>query len=157
MCDTTWLSVVCLSVCLYLCLSSVYLSSVCLSIFTCLSVPMSISLLICLSVLCLLVCLPVCYLSLCQPICRVCLFIYPFAVCRLPSVCCSCRHVSFVDCPGHDILMATMLNGAAVMDAALLLIGESSYTTTHTPTSLVPRLSRNPKCTHVESLVYFLT
>jgi translation initiation factor 2 gamma subunit (eIF-2gamma) len=34
------------------------------------------------------------------------------------------RHVSFVDCPGHDILMATMLNGAAVMDAALLLIGK---------------------------------
>ena len=32
------------------------------------------------------------------------------------------RHVSFVDCPGHDILMATMLNGAAVMDAVLLLI-----------------------------------
>lgn len=32
------------------------------------------------------------------------------------------RHVSFVDCPGHDILMATMLNGAAVMDSALLLI-----------------------------------
>mmetsp|Transcript_52890 Transcript_52890/g.61770 ORF Transcript_52890/g.61770 Transcript_52890/m.61770 type:complete len:509 (-) Transcript_52890:276-1802(-) len=32
------------------------------------------------------------------------------------------RHLSFVDCPGHDILMATMLNGAAVMDAALLLI-----------------------------------
>ena len=36
------------------------------------------------------------------------------------------RHVSFVDCPGHDILMATMLNGAAVMDAALLLIGEDT-------------------------------
>lgn len=33
------------------------------------------------------------------------------------------RHISFVDCPGHDILMATMLNGAAVMDAALLLVG----------------------------------
>jgi len=32
------------------------------------------------------------------------------------------RHVSFVDCPGHDILMATMLNGAAVMDAAVLLV-----------------------------------
>lgn len=32
------------------------------------------------------------------------------------------KHVSFVDCPGHDILMATMLTGAAVMDAALLLI-----------------------------------
>ena len=26
------------------------------------------------------------------------------------------RHVSFVDCPGHDVLMATMLSGAAVMD-----------------------------------------
>lgn len=32
------------------------------------------------------------------------------------------RHFSFVDCPGHEILMATMLNGAAVMDAALLII-----------------------------------
>ena len=32
------------------------------------------------------------------------------------------RHISFVDCPGHDILMSTMLNGASVMDAALLLI-----------------------------------
>ena len=32
------------------------------------------------------------------------------------------RHVSFVDCPGHDRLMATMLAGAAVMDAALLLV-----------------------------------
>lgn len=32
------------------------------------------------------------------------------------------RHVSFVDCPGHDVLMATMLNGVAVMDGALLLI-----------------------------------
>ena len=27
-----------------------------------------------------------------------------------------------VQAPGHDVLMATMLNGAAVMDAALLLI-----------------------------------
>lgn len=42
-----------------------------------------------------------------------------------PCLSLSLRHVSFVDCPGHDILMATMLNGAAVMDAALLLIGES--------------------------------
>jgi len=32
------------------------------------------------------------------------------------------RHISFVDCPGHDNLMAIMLTGAAVMDAALLLI-----------------------------------
>jgi translation initiation factor 2 subunit 3 len=27
------------------------------------------------------------------------------------------RHVSFVDCPGHDILMATMLTGAAVSES----------------------------------------
>lgn len=40
------------------------------------------------------------------------------------------RHVSFVDCPGHDILMATMLNGAAVMDAALLLIAGQYFTFT---------------------------
>ncbi|KAJ2131007.1 eukaryotic translation initiation factor 2 subunit gamma [Coemansia sp. RSA 518] len=32
------------------------------------------------------------------------------------------RHVSFVDCPGHDVLMQNMLNGAAVMDAAILLV-----------------------------------
>lgn len=38
------------------------------------------------------------------------------------AICKLIRHVSFVDCPGHDVLMATMLNGTAVMDAALLLI-----------------------------------
>lgn len=32
------------------------------------------------------------------------------------------RHVSFVDCPGHDVLMATMINGTAIMDAAILLV-----------------------------------
>ena len=32
------------------------------------------------------------------------------------------RHISFVDCPGHDLLMATMLTGASVMDCALLLV-----------------------------------
>ncbi|MBI2109949.1 translation initiation factor IF-2 subunit gamma, partial [Candidatus Woesearchaeota archaeon] len=33
------------------------------------------------------------------------------------------RKVSFVDAPGHESLMATMLCGAAIMDGALLLIG----------------------------------
>lgn len=28
------------------------------------------------------------------------------------------RHISFVDCPGHDLLMATMITGASVMDCA---------------------------------------
>lgn len=32
------------------------------------------------------------------------------------------RYVSFVDAPGHEMLMATMLSGAAVIDAALLVI-----------------------------------
>jgi translation initiation factor 2 subunit 3 len=33
------------------------------------------------------------------------------------------RTVSFVDSPGHETLMATMLSGAAIMDGAVLLIG----------------------------------
>ena len=38
------------------------------------------------------------------------------------------RHVSFVDCPGHEVFMSTMLAGAAVMDAALLLVaGNKPY------------------------------
>lgn len=32
------------------------------------------------------------------------------------------RHISFVDCPGHGVLMSTMLNGTSIMDAAMLLI-----------------------------------
>jgi len=32
------------------------------------------------------------------------------------------RNVSFVDAPGHETLMATMLSGAAIMDSAILLI-----------------------------------
>lgn len=32
------------------------------------------------------------------------------------------RYVSFVDCPGHAILMATMLSSAAIIDLSLLLI-----------------------------------
>ncbi|MEK6892588.1 MAG: translation initiation factor IF-2 subunit gamma [Nanoarchaeota archaeon] len=31
-------------------------------------------------------------------------------------------HVSFVDSPGHEMLMATMLSGAAIIDAAILVI-----------------------------------
>lgn len=46
-----------------------------------------------------------------------------------PEICDNCgymsklvRHVSFVDCPGHDVLMATMLSGTAIMDMAMLLV-----------------------------------
>ncbi|HNZ52366.1 MAG: Translation initiation factor 2 subunit gamma [Candidatus Diapherotrites archaeon ADurb.Bin253] len=32
------------------------------------------------------------------------------------------RYISFIDAPGHEMLMANMLSGAATMDAALLII-----------------------------------
>lgn len=36
--------------------------------------------------------------------------------------CTPLRKVSFIDAPGHETLMATMLSGAAIIDAALLLV-----------------------------------
>jgi translation initiation factor 2 subunit 3 len=38
------------------------------------------------------------------------------------SNCIPLRKVSFIDSPGHETLMATMLSGAAIIDAALLLV-----------------------------------
>lgn len=35
------------------------------------------------------------------------------------------KKVSFVDAPGHETLMATMLSGAAIMDAAILLVSSA--------------------------------
>jgi translation initiation factor 2 subunit 3 len=32
------------------------------------------------------------------------------------------KKISFVDCPGHEILMRTMLTGTIVMDAVFLVI-----------------------------------
>lgn len=37
------------------------------------------------------------------------------------------REVSFVDAPGHETLMATMLSGAAIMDGAVLVIAANEY------------------------------
>jgi len=39
--------------------------------------------------------------------------------------CIPLRKVSFIDAPGHETLMATMLSGAAIIDAALLLVSAS--------------------------------
>lgn len=47
---------------------------------------------------------------------RMCHFEHCRTVCQLQ------RHYSIVDCPGHESLMATMLGGAAVMDAGILLM-----------------------------------
>ena len=35
------------------------------------------------------------------------------------------RHISFVDCPGHDALMTRMITGTAVMDACVLIIASN--------------------------------
>lgn len=37
------------------------------------------------------------------------------------------RKISFVDAPGHESLMATMLSGAALMDGALLLVSANEH------------------------------
>jgi len=37
------------------------------------------------------------------------------------------RKVSFVDAPGHESLMATMLSGAAIIDGALLLVAANEF------------------------------
>lgn len=36
------------------------------------------------------------------------------------------RHISFVDCPGHENFMTTMMSGTGVMDGVLLLIAANS-------------------------------
>jgi len=36
-------------------------------------------------------------------------------------------YVSFIDVPGHEMLMATMLSGAAIIDAALLVIAANEH------------------------------
>jgi translation initiation factor 2 subunit 3 len=41
---------------------------------------------------------------------------------RLAGSATKLRRISFVDAPGHETLMATMLSGAALMDGALLLV-----------------------------------
>lgn len=35
------------------------------------------------------------------------------------------KNLSFVDCPGHEAYMATMMNGTAVMDSAILIIASN--------------------------------
>ena len=54
----------------------------------------------------------------CKPDCYVTNAICP----KCKSKCSPLRKVSFVDAPGHETLMATMLSGAAMMNGALLLI-----------------------------------
>jgi translation initiation factor 2 subunit 3 len=55
------------------------------------------------------------------------------------------RYITFVDAPGHEMLMATMLSGAAIMDAAILVIGANEGIKPQTQEHLVALKSKKIK------------
>jgi len=55
------------------------------------------------------------------------------------------RHVSFVDAPGHEMLMATMLSGAALIDAAILVIAANEGIKPQTREHLIALQAKNIK------------
>lgn len=61
------------------------------------------------------------------------------------------RHISIVDCPGHDVYMDTMLSGAALMDAAILLVAADIECPQSQTSQHVQAVSINKNC--VENLI----
>ncbi len=55
------------------------------------------------------------------------------------------RYITFVDAPGHEMLMATMLSGAAIMDAAILVIAANEGIKPQTQEHLVALKAKNIK------------
>lgn len=55
------------------------------------------------------------------------------------------RYVSFVDAPGHEMLMATMLSGAAIVDAAILVVAANEGIKPQTREHLVAVQAKNIK------------
>ncbi len=55
------------------------------------------------------------------------------------------RYISFVDAPGHEMLMATMLSGAAMMDAAILVIAANEGIKPQTKEHLIALQAKNVK------------
>ena len=55
------------------------------------------------------------------------------------------RYISFVDAPGHEMLMATMLSGAAIIDAAILVIAANEGIKPQTREHLIALQSKNIK------------
>ena len=55
------------------------------------------------------------------------------------------RYISFVDAPGHEMLMATMLSGAAMIDVALLVIAANEGIKPQTREHLVALQAKNVK------------
>jgi len=53
------------------------------------------------------------------------------------------RYVSFVDAPGHEMLMATMLSGAAIVDAALLVVAANEGIKPQTKEHLMALQAKN--------------
>ena len=55
------------------------------------------------------------------------------------------RYASFVDAPGHEMLMATMLSGAAIIDAAILVIAANEGIKPQTKEHLIALQAKNVK------------
>ncbi len=55
------------------------------------------------------------------------------------------RYISFVDAPGHEMLMATMLSGAAIIDAAILVIAANEGVKPQTKEHLMALQTKNIK------------
>lgn len=55
------------------------------------------------------------------------------------------RYISFVDAPGHEMLMATMLSGAAIIDAAMLVIAANEGIKPQTQEHLMALQTKNIK------------
>ncbi len=55
------------------------------------------------------------------------------------------RHVSFIDAPGHEMLMATMLSGAAIVDAAILVVAANEGIKPQTREHLMALQAKNIK------------
>lgn len=55
------------------------------------------------------------------------------------------RYVSFIDAPGHEMLMATMLSGTAIIDAAILVIAANEGIKPQTKEHLIALQAKNIK------------
>ena len=55
------------------------------------------------------------------------------------------RYISFIDAPGHEMLMATMLSGAATMDAAVLVVAANEGIKPQTQEHLMALQAKNIK------------
>jgi len=55
------------------------------------------------------------------------------------------RYITFIDAPGHEMLMATMLSGAAMIDAAILVIAANEGIKPQTREHLIALQTKNIK------------